>query len=181
MLDAHRFFIDRTHTPIGRLLIVCDGEGRLLAIDWEDHEFRMKELLGRYYPEGFHLFPAENPSGLTAALNAYMAGDISAIECLPVEAAGTPFQRTVWKALRSIPAGETITYTQLAQRVGKPAAVRAAGAANGANPVSIVVPCHRVIGSNSALTGYGGGLERKRWLLNHEASYARLTRTVYDS
>jgi len=174
MPGPQQFLIDKTGTPIGRLLIVCDPEGRLRAIDWEDHEFRMMRLLGRHYPEGFRLCPAKNPAGLTVALDAYMAGDTSAIERLPVETAGTPFQRTVWNALRSIAAGETITYAQLAQRTGKPAAVRAAGAANGANPVSIVIPCHRVIGSNSALVGYGGGLERKRWLLHHEAACSRL-------
>jgi len=174
MPGPHRFFIDKTRTPIGQLLIVCDGEGRLRAIDWADHESRMMGLLGRHYPEGFRLNAAQDPAGLTAALGAYMAGDVSVIERLPVETSGTPFQRTVWKALRSIVAGETITYAQLALRAGKPAAVRAAGAANGSNPVSIVIPCHRVIGSNSALVGYGGGLERKRWLLDHEAVYARL-------
>ena len=82
--------------------------------------------------------------------------------------AGTPFQRSVWAALVEIPAGETVSYAALARRIGRPAAVRAVGLANGANPVGIVVPCHRVIGSNGALTGYGGGLPRKAWLLRHE-------------
>lgn len=174
MPDPQQFLIDRTGTPIGRLLIVCDGEGRLRAIDWEDHESRMLALLERYYPEGLRLQAARDPSGLTAALDAYMAGNISLIDELPVETAGTPFQRMVWKMLRSVGAGETITYAQLAQRIGRPAAIRAAGAANGANPVSIVIPCHRVVGSNHALVGYGGGIERKRWLLDHEARYSRL-------
>ena len=81
---------------------------------------------------------------------------------------GTPFQKRVWEALRTVPAGKTASYAELAVRVGSPAAVRAVGAANGANPVAIVVPCHRIIGSNGTLTGYGGGLERKTWLLRHE-------------
>lgn len=168
-----QFFIDRTPTPIGVLLIVGDEQGRLRAVDWEDNESRMLALLERYYPPGLQLLPARDAGGLTSTLDAYMAGDVSAIATLPVETAGTPFQRSVWKALRSVPAGETITYSKLAERSGKPKAIRAAGAANGANPVSIVIPCHRVIGSDSSLTGYGGGLERKRWLLDHEAAHSR--------
>jgi methylated-DNA-[protein]-cysteine S-methyltransferase len=87
---------------------------------------------------------------------------------LTVTTGGTDFQRTVWKALRAIPAGETRTYGQLAAAIGSPRAVRAAGLANGQNPVAVIVPCHRVIGANGTLTGYAGGLARKRWLLAHE-------------
>ena len=81
---------------------------------------------------------------------------------------GTPFQKRVWDALRQVPAGKTATYAEIAVLIGSPAAVRAVGAANGANPVAVVVPCHRIIGSNGTLTGYGGGLKRKEWLLRHE-------------
>jgi methylated-DNA-[protein]-cysteine S-methyltransferase len=88
---------------------------------------------------------------------------------------GTPFQQTVWAALREIPCGQTISYATLARRIGRPSAVRAVGLANGANPVGIVIPCHRVIGANGTLTGYGGGLDRKRWLLSHEAGGFRLS------
>ena len=87
---------------------------------------------------------------------------------LPILLSGTEFQRQVWQELRSIPFGQTVSYGDLARAIGKPSAVRAVGAANGDNPVSIIVPCHRVIGSDGGLTGYGGGLERKRWLLKHE-------------
>ncbi len=111
---------------------------------------------------------SEDSAAHIAALRAYFAGDLTAIDNLPVETAGTLFQRLVWRALREIPCGQTISYAQLAQRIGRPAAARAVGLANGANPVSIVVPCHRVIGASGSLTGYGGGLERKRWLLTHE-------------
>ena len=91
---------------------------------------------------------------------------------LPVQTAGTPFQREVWQALRKILCGATVSYAQLAERIGRSTAVRAVGLANGSNPVGIVVPCHRVIGSNGSLTGYGGGIERKRWLLEHEKKHA---------
>ena len=84
---------------------------------------------------------------------------------------GTPFQKTVWRALREIPCGQAISYSELARRIGRPAAVRAVGLANGLNPISVIVPCHRVIGANGTLTGYGGGLERKRWLLSHEGAW----------
>ncbi len=152
------------------MLIVADEEGRLRAIDWEDHEARMNTTLKRHYPDGYRMEPARDPAGFTSALNAYMEGKIDAIQNLPVETAGTPFQRKVWSALREIAPGKTETYGEMAQRIGRPTASRAVGMANGANPVGVVVPCHRVIGANSSLTGYGGGLERKRWLLMHEAS-----------
>ena len=98
------------------------------------------------------------------------AGELSAIDDLPVESGGTEFQRAAWKALRRIPAGETRSYGAQAAAIGRPAAVRAVGLANGANPIGVIVPCHRVVGANGTLTGYAGGLERKRWLLAHEAS-----------
>jgi len=103
------------------------------------------------------------------------AGDLGAVDDILVEPGGTPFQRDVWMALRRVPAGTTVTYAQLAQTVGRPAASRAVGAANGRNPVSIVIPCHRMIGSDGSLTGYGGGLHRKRWLLGHEGAIPRAT------
>jgi len=102
------------------------------------------------------------------SLDAYFAGDLTAIDDVPVATNGTPFQRTVWAALRRIPAGTTTSYGALAASIGYPSAMRAVGLANGANPVAIIVPCHRVIGADHSLTGYGGGLPRKRWLLEHE-------------
>ena len=110
------------------------------------------------------------PDEIRGALAAYFEGELSSIEALPVATGGTDFQRSVWAALRAIPAGETRSYSALATSVGRPAAVRAVGLANGANPIGIVVPCHRVIGKDASLTGYGGGLERKRWLLAHEGA-----------
>ena len=111
--------------------------------------------------------------GVGDVLQRYFAGDLSALDTVPVELNGTPFQKKVWQALRRIPCGATISYGELARRIGVAAAVRAVGAANGANPVAVIVPCHRVIGSNGSLTGYGGGLERKQWLLAHEGTVGR--------
>jgi len=111
---------------------------------------------------------------LTDAINRYFQGDLTAIDNLPTKTNGTPFQCEVWRALRSIPCGTTVSYMKLAKQIGRPAAVRAVGSTNGSNPVGIVVPCHRVIGSDGSLTGYGGGMERKLWLLNHEASAAMM-------
>jgi methylated-DNA-[protein]-cysteine S-methyltransferase len=159
--------VDRLQTPIGELLIVADRAGNLRTIDWTDHEARMRRLLDRHYGKGGYTL---DPGGLTRAMRAYFKGDLGVIDKLPVETPGTPFQKSVWRALRKIGSGRTISYAELARRIGKPKAVRAAGLANGQNPISIVVPCHRVIGSDGTLTGYGGGLPRKKWLLEHEGA-----------
>ena len=160
------FLIDRIASPIGTVLVVSDGQS-LCAVDFADYEDRMMLLLRRYRGDA-PLAEADDPQGFSSRLRAYFAGHIEALDDLPVNAGGTPFQATVWAALRTIPAGTTLSYGQLAARIGKPRAFRAVGLANGSNPISIVVPCHRVIGSDSSLTGYGGGLPRKRWLLEHE-------------
>jgi len=175
MVEALALLVDRLQTPIGELLIVADSAGRLRTIDWTDHEARMRQLLDRYYGKGgYALQSARDPGGLTSAMRDYFKGDIGAIDGLPVDdTVGTPFQRSVWSALRKIKSGKIISYAELARRIGKPKAVRAAGLANGQNPISIVVPRHRVIGSNGTLTGYGGGLPRKKWLLEHEGALAR--------
>jgi methylated-DNA-[protein]-cysteine S-methyltransferase len=169
MTDVLQLLTDRIRTPIGEMLIFADQEGNLRATDWTEFDGRMRRFLERQYgADGFILKASRNPNGLTDAISRYFAGELEVIDALPVQAGGTPFQRDVWRALRDIRCGTTISYGQLAQRIGRPAAVRAVGLANGANPVGVIVPCHRVIGSNGSLTGYGGGLERKRWLLEHE-------------
>jgi methylated-DNA-[protein]-cysteine S-methyltransferase len=161
--------IDRIATPAGEMIVIADKEGNLRVIDWTEHEARMKQLLDRQYGKGtYTLTPARDPGGLSSAMRRYFKGDRAVIEKLPVKTAGTQFQRSVWEALRKIKCGTTISYAELARRIGRPTAVRAVGLANGQNPVSVVVPCHRVIGSNGSLTGYGGGLPRKKWLLEHE-------------
>jgi len=112
----------------------------------------------------------KTPLAIREALVAYFAGDLTAIDGVSVTTAGTSFQREVWAALRKIRPGTTLSYGALAQQLGRPTSVRAVGLANGANPVAIVVPCHRVIGADASLTGYGGGIERKKWLLTHEGA-----------
>lgn len=169
MTKVLHLLMDRIDTPIGEMLMVADRDGNLRATDWTEHEARMHRLLRLHYGDyGVRLEPTRDPSGLTDAISRYFAGELEAIDALPVQTAGTPFQREVWRALREIPCGTTVSYAQLAERIGRPAAVRAVGLANGSNPVGIVVPCHRVIGSDGSLTGYGGGITRKRWLLEHE-------------
>ena len=159
--------LDRVATPVGEVLLVTDGEGAVRALDFADYEARMTRLLGRHAP-GARVVEGRAPETVRRAVEAWFGGDLTALDGLTVRTGGTEFQRTVWKALRAIPAGETRTYGQLAAAIGSPKAVRAAGLANGQNPVAVIVPCHRVIGANGALTGYAGGLERKRWLLDHE-------------
>jgi methylated-DNA-[protein]-cysteine S-methyltransferase len=113
---------------------------------------------------------AHDPHGAADILRAYFAGDLGAIDALPVRPQGTEFQVEVWAALREIPVGTTTSYGALAASLGRPKAVRAVGRANGTNPVAIVLPCHRVVGHDGRLTGYGGGLAAKRWLLSHEGA-----------
>ncbi len=136
-------------SPIGPLTAVVDGDGRLVQLT----------------------FGEATPSGDCAAvheqLREYFSGKRQTFD-VPLALRGTEFQLAVWNELRRVPYGDTITYAELAQRIGRPSAIRAVGAANGANPIPVIVPCHRVIGSNGTLTGYGGGIERKQWLLAHE-------------
>ena len=163
-------FLHRLNTPIGVMLIVTDREGNLRAVDWADYEPRMRRLLERHYGKnGFEIEETNKPDRVTRAIQSYFAGDMTAIDALPVKTGGTAFQRRVWDALRHIPCGTTVSYGELATRIGHPTAVRAVGLANGSNPIGVIVPCHRVIGANGALTGYGGGIERKSWLLQHES------------
>jgi methylated-DNA-[protein]-cysteine S-methyltransferase len=170
------FLTDLLATPIGELIYVCDREGALRMIDWSDHNPRGERLLDIHYGKGgYALARQRDPFGLTTRLASYFAGDIHAIDDIPTATAGTTFQREVWRALRAIPAAETISYGKLAERIGRPRAVRAVGLANGSNPVGVVVPCHRVIGANGSLTGYGGGLHRKEWLLAHERAHTPQT------
>ncbi|MGH2583397.1 MAG: methylated-DNA--[protein]-cysteine S-methyltransferase [Dehalococcoidia bacterium] len=167
---SERFVLDRLETPLGGALLVVDGEGCLRALDWEEHEPRIVRSLRLRYGAGAGLEAGRAPAGVIAALEAYFAGDLGRLDTIPCRTVGTPFQRAIWAALRTIPAGQTLSYGALATGLGVPRAVRAVGHANGANPISVVIPCHRLIGADGALTGYGGGLERKRWLLMHEGA-----------
>ena len=165
-----RIFLERMESPLGEVIVGTDKEGVLRVVDFADYEPRMLKLLERHYGQDkVTLAEAGTPSAAARALVAYFQGDLKAIRKLKTAHGGTAFQRRVWKALRAIPTGRTTTYGQLAARLGMPQAARAVGLANGANPIAIVVPCHRVIGADGTLTGYGGGLSRKQWLLAHEA------------
>jgi methylated-DNA-[protein]-cysteine S-methyltransferase len=177
--SAQSFFIERFATPTGTMLLVTDPQDRVRALDWEDHEARLHRLLDRHYgPGATRLEAAARASNAGRVVQAYFAGERSAIAALAVQTGGTAFQRGVWTALRAIPLGEITTYGRIALAIGRPKAVRAVGLANGANPVALVVPCHRVIGSDASLTGYGGGIERKRWLLEHEGARLPLRRAA---
>lgn len=153
-----KLLIDSLETPVGPFTIAVDERGRLHAANFSDRPPELQEMV-----------KAKNPGGVTRVLEAYFAGELTALDGLQVAfERGTTFQLEVWRALRDVPCGQTWSYGELAKHIGRPAAVRAVGLANGANQVAIVVPCHRVIGADGSLTGYGGGLPRKKWLLAHE-------------
>ncbi len=161
----------RMHSPVG-LLTIAAIDGRLVGLCFDGLWQRRERDLARRFPSCSFAIVAD-PAGAVSALARYFDGELDALGSLEVEMHGTPFQEAVWRELRRIPAGRTRTYAEVAQAVGAPSAVRAVGAANGANPVGIVVPCHRVIGSDGSLTGFAGGLEAKRWLLEHEGAASR--------
>jgi methylated-DNA-[protein]-cysteine S-methyltransferase len=164
--------LDVLATPIGEIDVVVDAEGRLRVLEFHDQPQRLARALRLHHRDQ----PVETgaaPTAIRDGLAAYFAGELAALKAVPWAIGGGVFQREVWTALAEIPLGETTTYGRLARQLGRPAAVRAVGAANGANPIAIVVPCHRVIGADGSLTGYGGGIERKRWLLAHEGRQGR--------
>lgn len=161
------FGLDRLATPIGIALLVTDADGVLRALDWEDYEHRMRELLRLHYG-AVDLSDRPAPTGMRTALSGYFEGEFGQLSNIAWRTAGTPFQQKVWTALAQIPAGTTLSYGALAAKIGVPKAIRAVGHANGSNPISVVLPCHRLIGADGSLVKYGGGLERKRWLLRHE-------------
>lgn len=154
------------HTPIDSLTLAARN-GRLCLLHFGAKELPIRAVLQRWYP-GETIEHRPDPAGAATALAKYFSGDLDAVERIEVEMNGTPFQQRVWAALRTVRAGTTASYSEIASQIGSPLAVRAVGAANGANPIAVVVPCHRIIGSNGTLTGYGGGLKRKEWLLRHE-------------
>jgi methylated-DNA-[protein]-cysteine S-methyltransferase len=146
-------------SPVGRLLIEGDGQF-VTGLYLPSHkDGRVPEASWRHSDSSF--------VEVREQLAEYFAGERQQFD-LPLKLVGTPFQQRVWQELQQIPFGTTITYAELAGRIGKPAASRAVGNANGCNPVSIIVPCHRVIGSNGKLTGYAGGIDKKEWLLDWE-------------
>jgi methylated-DNA-[protein]-cysteine S-methyltransferase len=158
-------------SPVGKLLLVADEEG---LIETAFAEGRTTPVVDASWTCGGSLLCEP-----VRQLDAFFAGELRDFD-LPLKPRGTAFQQRVWKLLREIPFGETISYGELARRAGNPAASRAVGLANGSNPISIVIPCHRVIGSNGKLTGYGGGLHNKRWLIDFERNQLFGQHLVYE-
>lgn len=155
-------------TPTGaiRLAVAVDDSGeRVVAAAFADHFERVATRIRTRFADAEWL---EAETEAAAAVRRYLAGELDAVDGVVVDATGTAFQEKVWAALRAIPPGETRSYAQVAAAIGSPGAVRAVGTANGANPVSLLVPCHRVVRSDGTVGGYGGGPDRKRWLLDHE-------------
>jgi methylated-DNA-[protein]-cysteine S-methyltransferase len=166
--------VNRRKTPLGGLLLVVDGDGILRAADFADCEDRLRRLIGQRLR--YRLASGRVPVTILQAVDAYFDGELSAVQNIPISLDGTAFQEKVWGALRKIEPGRMITYAGLAKKIGRPQAARAVGHANAANPLCVVVPCHRLVGANGDLIGYSGGVERKRWLLDHEAKHpSRLT------
>ncbi|HEY6943285.1 methylated-DNA--[protein]-cysteine S-methyltransferase [Dokdonella sp.] len=154
---------DYLDTPIGRLLLAADEHG-LRHVEFERAD--QGKRIGPSWRRG-----RQRLGAVVEQLEAYFSGELRAFD-LPLAAEGTAFRKNVWDELARIPYGGTISYGELARRIGDPSASRAVGAANGANPLPIIVPCHRVIGANGRLTGFGGGLPLKQWLLDHERRHA---------
>ena len=196
MTAATDLVADTVNTPLGPLVLVSDGEA-LVMLEWEDQQARWQRYLQRHFgvkggvkggvKEGVNervdgtdrLARAKDPGGLSSAVAAWFGGDLSALDRIALRPVGTPFQQRVWAHLCTIPAGTTTTYASLAESAGLTRnASRAAGAANGANPICVVIPCHRVLGSDGRPTGYSGGIDRKLWLLRHEGAPLRSTREL---
>lgn len=159
-------------TPSGPLSILYDATDTVYHIDFPDQGERQERLLKRRF-KNFQLTDQDS-AALAQPLQAYFAGDLPALQEIPVKTGGTVFQRKVWQALRAIPIGTTCSYRDLACQIGQPRAVRAVANANANNPISLLIPCHRVIGSDGTLTGYAGGLKRKEWLLRHEGAISQV-------
>jgi len=167
---APRLVTESIDTPIGRVIAIAGDAGICVLEFLEERESPSSAAaFARRYGEPARSRADARLDRLRGELDAYFRGALRRFES-PLDLRGTPFQRSVWTRLARTPYGATITYAQLAARAGRPSAVRATGHANGRNPVSILVPCHRVVGTDGALHGYGGGLWRKRWLLELERS-----------
>jgi methylated-DNA-[protein]-cysteine S-methyltransferase len=186
MRELHRLapletFAEIIDTPIGSIFAVGRSRGTLCLVEFADCPARIDRGLHRLGLRRSTIGRGELSPVVKAAFKAYFDGDVAALDGLPVELHGTAFQHEVWLALRRVPPGEVRAYGVFAERMGRPAASRAVGHANGANPLSIVVPCHRLVAADGSLTNYGGGLERKRWLLDHEARHAgRISRAALE-
>ena len=156
------------HSPIGDIDIL-EGDGKLLYLDFSDNPDRMEKLLTTRYRH-FSITRNQERSSVHELLDQYFAGKNPNMRKVSLQTDGTEFQQQVWNSLCNIPYGETLDYSALASQVGNPQAVRAAASSNARNPISIIIPCHRVIGKDGSLRGYAGGEHRKKWLLEHEGA-----------
>jgi methylated-DNA-[protein]-cysteine S-methyltransferase len=161
-----RLEVCEIETPVGAVRVVAGKDG-VCALDFSDRWAKTRRGLERRFGAVQFDHVSRLP-GVTDRIERYLGGAADALEAIAVDPGGTPFQQMVWEALRKIPAGRTLSYGSLARRIDRPTGARAVATANAANPISIVVPCHRVIGADGSLRGYAGGIERKRWLLEHE-------------
>jgi O-6-methylguanine DNA methyltransferase len=168
-----RYDVTMLESPLGRIAVATTNDG-VHAIEFTESERPADWRFARRLVDAAFAW-SDRGRDVADRVTRYFDGDVAALDDVRVAAAGTPFQRRVWAALRRIPVGETTTYGRLAAALGCPGSARAVGAANGANPVAIAVPCHRVVGADGTLTGYAGGLERKRFLLRHEAGALAVT------
>ena len=164
----HCFLTDRIETPLGPMVLVA-RDGVILVLEFEDKGDRVERAFKARVGD-VELQPASNPFGPSDRIRAYFAGELSAIENLLTHGGGTVFEEKVWAELKRIPCGTTVSYGSIARKLGDIQHSRAVGTANGKNPIAIVVPCHRVIGADGSMTGYGGGITRKEWLLRHEGA-----------
>ncbi len=163
----------RMDSPVGTLVLWADGDA-LVGLEFADAELRVSDLRARLEKAlgPFEAVESPDPAGAVSRLRRYFAGELRALDDQQVRTWGSAFEEKVWAALRTIPVGESRSYQQIAAAIGAKGAARAVGAANGRNPVALVVPCHRVIAADGSLHGYGGGLARKKWLLEHEKATA---------
>jgi len=174
-----KLYLSRIASPLGEIPLVTDEQEQVRALDFPEYQSRLQRLLREHYGK-YELIEAPAPASIAAALRRYFEGDLTALNHIVTATAGSDLQRQVWDALRRLPVGRTMSYGELARSLGfqDPRAAIDVGAANGANPIAIIVPCHRVIASNGELKGYAGGVHRKRWLLEHEGAITKAAAPV---
>ena len=156
-------------SPIGALALATDMDGVVVGCSFEGSETALERVVGRLWPEAL-TSPGGGPARVAEALDAYFSGTRDALNRIAWRVPGEDFQPRVWRALADIPAGDTISYGEMAKRAGEPGAAQAAGVALNRNPIPLILACHRVVGHDGAMVGFGGGVERKSWLLAHEGA-----------
>ena len=169
-----RLSIEIVPTPLGPLTLALTEDDALCGVAFENRTESMWEFIHRRYGDSTLGGSAKTTrnGAAGASIRRYFDGEVEALDEIAVDAGGSDFQRTVWRALRQVRGGMTASYSELARGIGKPTGFRAVATANAINPVAIVIPCHRIIHADGSISGYGGGVDRKRWLLHHEAEHA---------